>query len=72
MTVCKHISAPDQGTYVHLVTTPKGTLLYDYNFEVFLVVQGFSRLHDYKCVWDIKTQYATQNFQKAYGRIYDI
>lgn len=69
--IVKHIeNKVGDSSLVFLAQSARGTLLYDYNKEVFLVVEGFSMVTPHKCAYDKSTVQRFYSLVKAYKIMY--
>lgn len=69
--VVKHInSSPSDNSLVFLAQSPRGTMLYDYTKELFLVVDGYTDLGSHRCVYDKSTVRKSYSLHKAFYMLY--
>lgn len=66
--ITKHINAIDEGSgLVFLAQSSSGkTMLYDCNKEQFVVVEGFSSITPYTCVYDLDSEQRVYSLVEAY------
>ena len=71
--IVKHVNASvDDNSLVFLATSSRGTLLYDYVDEQFLIVEGFSVIggRGARCVYDLNTVQKFYGLSAAYKCLY--
>lgn len=69
--VVKHInSKPEDNSLVFIAQSPRGTLLYDYIKELFLVVDGYVNLGSHRCVYDESSVKESYSLYKAFYMLY--
>lgn len=69
--IVKHINAkPEDNSLVFLAQSPRGTMLYDYVAEKFLIVEGFSTVGPHRCVYGKDTVKETYSLHGAYRALW--
>lgn len=66
--ITKHINAVDEGSQlIFLAQSPSGkTMLYDYNKEQFVVVEGFFSIAQCICMYNLDSERRVYSLVEAY------